>query len=87
MTVTVKQVGGSVAVVIPKSVAREMELAAGSSLEISTSGGAIVMRKHRRQGRRPRRSIAEIVAQIKPASYRRRNREQAEGGPVGREIW
>jgi AbrB family looped-hinge helix DNA binding protein len=85
LTVTVKQVGGSVAVVIPKSVASEMELAAGTALEITTSGGAIVMRK--RSARRARRPIGKIVAQIKPASYRRRTKEFAKDGPVGKELW
>jgi antitoxin component of MazEF toxin-antitoxin module len=87
MTVTVKQVGGSVAVVIPKTLAREMDLAAGTPLDISTADGAIVMRKSARGARRPRRPIGEIAARIKPASYRRRNREQVGDGPRGKEIW
>jgi len=87
MTVTVKQVGGSVAVVIPRALAWEMDLAAGTPLDISTADGAIVMRKSPRQARRPRRPISEIVVGIKPASYRRRNREQAEPGPRGKELW
>ena len=85
MTVLVKKLGGSVAVVIPKAVAREMELAEGTPLEIIASGGAIVMRK--RRGNRPRRPIGEIVRAMKASSYKRRNREMAERGPVGRKIW
>ena len=85
MTVMVKKVGGSVAVVIPKAVAAEMGLAEGTPLEISTSGGTIVMRRQR--SRRPRRPIGKIVAQIKPASYRRRNRELSDNGPLGKELW
>jgi antitoxin component of MazEF toxin-antitoxin module len=85
MTVTVKKVGGSVAVLLPKAVAREMELLAGTALDLSTSGGAIVMRKS--PARRPRRSIEKIVAEINPASYRRRNREHSDRGPVGQEVW
>jgi antitoxin ChpS len=85
MTVTIKKIGGSVAVVIPKSVAREMKLSAGASLEISTAAGAIVMRT--RAARRPRRPISEIVAKIKPSSYRRRRRELGDDAPVGKEIW
>jgi antitoxin component of MazEF toxin-antitoxin module len=88
MTVIVKKVGGSMAVVIPKGLAQEMELAAGTPLEISTAGGAIVMRKSpQRKARRPRRPISEIVSQINPASYRRRRRELGEDGPVGKELW
>jgi antitoxin component of MazEF toxin-antitoxin module len=86
MTVTVKKLGGSVAVVIPKGVAREMELLEGTPLEISATGDAIVMRKQavRRRARRP---IAELVKKIKPSAYKRRNKEQAERGPLGREMW
>jgi len=83
MTVIVKKIGGSVAVVIPKSVAREMGLAEGTALDVSTTGAGIVMRK---QGRRPRRPLSRIVAQIKPANYRRRTRELAADRPVGKEI-
>ena len=90
MTVTVKQIGGSVAVVIPKSVARELEISAGSALDILTSGESIVMRKaqsrHRR--RRVRRTIAAVVSQIKSSSYRRRRRDPSTNlGPIGKEIW
>jgi antitoxin component of MazEF toxin-antitoxin module len=84
MTVVVRKIGGSVAVVIPRAVAREMELSEGTTLDISATDAAIVMRK---QGRRPRRSLGRIVAQIKPSSYRRRTRDAAQGdGPVGKEI-
>ncbi len=87
MTVIVKKLGGSVAVVIPRTLAREMALSEGTTLEISSSDDAIVMRKRTSRRQRPRRPIAEIVAQIKPASYRRHTREQTERGPVGREVW
>ena len=84
MTVTVKKLGGSVAVVIPRAVAREMELTEGTPLSLSASAGGIVLR---RRGRRPRRPLSRIVSQIKPASYRRRGRELSETGPVGKELW
>jgi antitoxin component of MazEF toxin-antitoxin module len=83
MTVTVKKLGGSVAVVIPKSVAREMKLTEGTSLEITGDTSQIIMRK---QGRRARRPLRQIVAKIKPGSYRRRNREMGADRAVGKEI-
>ncbi len=84
MTVMVKRVGGSVAVVIPKAVAREMDLTDGTPLQMSTTADAIVMR---RESRRPRRPLKQIVAKLSPASYRRRRRELGDDAPVGREIW
>ena len=84
MTVMVIKLGGSVAVVIPKAMAKEMGLISGTSLDISSSADAIVMRK---AGRRPRRELHKIVDQIKPASYRRRRRELGDDAPVGKEVW
>ena len=83
MTVTVKKVGGSMAVVIPAAVAREMGLAEGTALELVVTDDSLLMR---RRGRRPRRPLADVVARIKPASYRRRHLELG-GGPVGKEPW
>ena len=84
MTVTVKKVGGSMAVVIPVAIAREMGLADGTHLDVSTTRDSIVMR---RKGRRPRRPLARIVAAIKPEHYRRRRRELGGDRPVGKEVW
>ena len=84
MTVTVRKVGGSMAVVIPVGIAREMELAEGTTLDVSTTADAIVMR---RRGWRPRRPLRQIVAKIKPASYQRRRQELGQDPPVGREAW
>ncbi|HLL88147.1 MAG TPA: hypothetical protein VK324_02475 [Tepidisphaeraceae bacterium] len=36
-------------------------------------------------GRRPRRSLKQIAAAIKPANYRRRHRELGGDPPVGKE--
>jgi antitoxin component of MazEF toxin-antitoxin module len=84
MTVIVKKLVGSVAIVIPKAVAREMKLIEGTPLEMRAEGAGIVLEK---KGRRPRRPLGEIVAQIKPAGYRRHNRKLLDVRPVGREIW
>lgn len=88
MTVQIKKIGGSVAVVIPKALAREMQLVPGTPLDVSSSGGAIVMRRQRAAKRR-RRPIEKIVKLMSPAAYRRRRRgmELGEDAPVGKEIW
>jgi AbrB family looped-hinge helix DNA binding protein len=84
MTVTVKRIGGSVAVVIPKAVARELNLTEGSALSLTTKNDVIVMRKNRRP---QRRTLSEVVARIKPANYRRRRLELGQDAPVGKEAW
>jgi antitoxin component of MazEF toxin-antitoxin module len=83
MTVFVKKIGGSVAVVIPNSVARDMALTEGTPLDISASLAGIVLRK---QGLRPRRPLGGIVARITPGSYRRRSHEMSRDSAVGKEI-
>jgi antitoxin component of MazEF toxin-antitoxin module len=80
MTVTVKKVGGSLAVIIPSSVAREARLVEGTTLDISAAADGVMMRK---RGRRPRRSMASLVKQIDPAAYARRNAEFSADRPVG----
>jgi antitoxin component of MazEF toxin-antitoxin module len=85
MTVVVKKIGGSVAVVIPKAVASEMGLTDGTPLDITSSADSIIMR--RRSGKRPRRSIRAIVAKMRPAAYRRHRRELPDTSLVGKEIW
>lgn len=83
MTVMIKKIGGSFAVVIPKAVARDMNLSEGTCLDMSTSADGIVLR---RRGTRPRRPLAQLVAQIDPRAYRKRNREMLGDPPVGREV-
>jgi hypothetical protein len=53
----------------------------------NSNGQQIAVRKQRGKRPRCRRSLAKIVAQIKPASYRRRNRELGGDHPVGKEVW
>ena len=53
MTAT-KNVGGSVAVVIPAAIARELALTDGTALDVTTTADGIVMR---RRDRRPRRRL------------------------------
>lgn len=83
MIVTVKKIGGSVAVLIPKTVAREMQISEGTSLSLTAGPDGIVLR---RPGKRARRPLNRIVAQINPADYRRRSKDLLADPPVGKEI-
>jgi antitoxin component of MazEF toxin-antitoxin module len=83
MTVTVKQIGGSMAVVIPKRFAEDMGLAPGIPLEISQRDDAILLRKSRQRVRRP---ISQIVAEIDPKAYARRAKHDLDNADLGREI-
>ena len=82
MTTKAKKLGGSIAVVIPKSIAIELNISVGDTLDLSTSqNGLLISRQSRR-----RRPIEDIVAEIDPKAYARRGKE-LDDRPVGREIW
>ena len=83
MTVTVKRIGGSLAVVIPRSVAAESGLAEGAPLDVTRTAAGILFRL---AGRRPRRSIAAVAKQIDPAGYARRTADLSSDPAVGREV-
>jgi antitoxin component of MazEF toxin-antitoxin module len=83
MTVTVKRIGGSLAVVIPRAIAAESRLEEGTALDVSSTTAGILFR---RPGRRPRRRIGEIAKRLNPASYAKHNAELLADPPVGREI-
>ncbi len=70
--------------IIPSSVAREAKLIEGATLDISAAADCVTMR---RQGRRPRRSMAGLVRQMNARAYARRNAEFSADRPVGKEIW
>lgn len=84
MTVVVKKIGGSMAVVIPKGIADQMNLTEGTSLEVTGTPVSITMRKRRARVRRP---LSELIAQIDPEAYRKVREEFRDDGPVGKEIW
>lgn len=83
MTVTVKKIGGSVAIVVPKSIAVDFGLKQGEKVELSRDNDTLVLRRSRRRARRP---IDELIAQMDPEAYARHDRELNDR-PVGREIW
>ena len=72
MIVRVRKIGGRLAVLIPSSLARELNLVDGTPLEIASDAGSLLLRKKRR---RATRSMAALVAAIKPGSYKRRSQE------------
>jgi AbrB family looped-hinge helix DNA binding protein len=82
--VVVKKLGANLAVVIPKAMARKMNLREGSLLEVSADASGILLRRGTKRQRRP---LKEIVAQLDPAAYRRHSREFANDNAVGKEFW
>jgi AbrB family looped-hinge helix DNA binding protein len=83
MVATVKKIGGSVAVIIPKSIAADAGLGPGTTVEVSQEDDAIVLRRSTKRMRKP---ITELVRQIDSDAYAR-HRKASDDRPVGKEVW
>jgi antitoxin MazE len=71
--------GNSLGLRLPKSVAREVQLDEGDTVEVSVHNGTIVIRPNR-----PRYSLDELVSRITPKN---RHGESGWGGKLGNEVW
>jgi antitoxin MazE len=81
MKTVVQQWGNSLAVRIPRHLARESQIGRGTGVELSVANGNLILTpfsKHRSY------SLASLVKKITPAN---RHPEIDFGRPVGREIW
>ena len=80
MNTTVQKWGNSLAVRIPRSVAKDSHLHQGSVVDIALIGGKIVVK--------PRRQSPYTLAQLlKGVTPRNRHAELDWGGQVGQEAW
>jgi len=80
MNATVQKWGNSLALRIPSSVAKDVDLRPGSSVELAVEGGRIIVKPARKQ----KASLSQLLKGITKAN---RHPEISWGGPVGREIW
>ena len=71
--------GNSLGLRLPKSVAREVQLGEGDTVQVSVDNGTIVIRPSR-----PRYSLDDLVRRITPKN---RHDESDWGGPLGDEVW
>jgi antitoxin component of MazEF toxin-antitoxin module len=86
MTVTLKKLGGNLVIPIPARIAHNLGLADGTRLEINVEDGVLRMRS---RSRRPRRSMTEIVAQMRTNKRKRPADHQTirNDSAVGKEVW
>jgi antitoxin ChpS len=80
-TATLRAVGGSVSVTLPRQMLRALGLAAGASVAVTVEDGRLIL-----SPARPRYTLAELLAGMKagdmPAAP-----GWADAKPVGREVW
>ncbi len=82
MTVKIQKWGNSLAIRIPSMVAKEAHMREGTSLDVLSDVGSILLRK---KTRLPKYSLKELVDKITPEN---RHGEIDFGSPVGKErFW
>ena len=80
METTVQKWGNSLALRIPRSVAKDSHLHQGSVVEIALIAGKIVVKPRRRQ----QYTLAQLLRGV---TKRNRHAEVDWGGRVGQEVW
>lgn len=80
MNATVQKWGNSLALRIPSSVAKDINLRQGSAVDVAVEGGRMVVKPSRKR----KASLAEL---LKGVTKDNRHSAQDWGAPVGKEIW
>jgi antitoxin MazE len=80
MIATVQKWGNSLAVRIPKTVAQDIHLRTGSSVDLTVRDGTLIVEPKARKTYR----LAQLLKQV---SKRNLHAEVETGGPIGNEAW
>ena len=80
-TATLRAVGGSVSVTLPRQMLRALGLSAGSSVAVAVEDGRLVLSPSR-----PRYTLAELLAGMKPGDMPTAP-GWGDSRPAGREAW
>ncbi len=80
-TATLRAVGGSVSVTLPRPLLRTLGLEAGASVAVTLEDGRLVL-----SPTRPRYKLDELLAGMKPGDMPA-SPGWSDGRPVGSEVW
>ena len=80
MNATVQKWGNSLALRIPSSVAKDIQLRQGSAVEVVVEGGKMIIKPAKKR----KASLSHL---LKGVTKDNRHAEQDWGAPIGREIW
>lgn len=83
-TVTLRTLGGSVVMAVPKQILNMMHLGAGSLVDVNMENGRLVVEPKAK----PRYSLAELLAQCNEENMAltQEDREWLAAKPVGKEV-
>lgn len=82
-TVTLRNLGGSVVMAVPKKILDLIDLRAGAKVRIKVERGRLVVEPTKK----PQYTLAELLAQCRPSDLAPHGRDRSwlDGGPVGKE--
>jgi antitoxin ChpS len=80
--VKLRKVGGSVMMAVPPAALSELGLGPDSLVDVAVKQGKLVVASKKR----PRYSLAELIAQCDPKARFEKDRTWVSDGPVGREL-
>jgi antitoxin ChpS len=83
-SVTLRNLGGSVVLAVPKKILNLVHLDAGSRVEISVQNGRLVIEPPKK----PRYTLAELLSRCRPTDLRprRKDKQWLQSPPAGREL-
>ena len=80
-TTNLRKVGGSVMLVVPPAVLEMLSLSAGSTVGVVVDRGRLIV-----EPRKPRVTLADLIAQCDPNAPLPEDREWVDAPPGGREL-
>ena len=83
-SVTLRSLGGSVVMAVPKKILSLVHLDAGSTVELSVKNGRLIVDP----GKKPQYTLAELLSRCRARDLapRREDEPWLRSGPVGREL-
>ncbi len=83
-SVTLRNLGGSVVMAVPRKILNLVHLDAGSTVDLSVQNGRLVVEPRKR----PHYTLTELLSRCRVSDLapKRRERPWLRGGPVGKEL-
>jgi len=83
-SVTLRNLGGSVVMAVPKKILDLVDLDAGSKVDLSVENGRLIVEPRKK----PKYTLDELLARCRPSDLKpsRKDRAWLRGGPVGKEM-